>query len=377
LNRKIIVFVSVALLALFVGWFLTTHERVTKTTHSGYRGEARINRFLAATLLINEVGIEAESLDTLEPLDWLPEYGDTIFTRLSANLAVGDQRQALEDWVASGGHLVIMPSNEQIRIVDDMLLSLGFSLVDVELPTEEEDAEESDVEEMDDDYDYTVDLNLISQRLEVSHDAVESTTLTDDNGVVAARRTFGNGYVTVIVDSVIFSNRHLDELDHGRLLLDIVFGYTESDKVWLVYDASFTPFWKLIWNNAPYAVAGSLALLVIAMWAAMPVFGPSIQADPPIRRSIIEHIRAAGTFVWKQHGATNLGDSVAKAVLYRAEARHPGIGRLAPAAQAQLIARLTGLDPQVILDAILSSAEPHTREFTQHMEILQQIRKEL
>lgn len=375
MKNRIITLVSVALLALFAGWFLTTHDRVTKSIYSGYQGEARINHFLAATLLINEVGIEAESLDTLEPLEWMPGSSHTIFTRLSANLAVDDQRQALEDWVASGGHLVFMPPNEQTRMVDDMLSYFGFSLVDIDLPTDESEAD--DVEEAESEYDYSVDLDLARQRLQVFHDETESTTLSDDAGIVAARRAFGNGYLTVVVESAFFTNNELDEHDHGRLLLDIVFGYVETEKVWLVYNARFTPFWKLIWDNAPYAVAGSLALLIIAMWAAMPVFGPSIQADVPIRRSIIEHIRAAGTFVWKQHGAADLGEGAIRAVLHRAEERHPGLGRLAPKTQAQLIARLTGFDPQTILDAITHGAEPHTREFTQQMEILQQIRKEL
>jgi hypothetical protein len=372
---------SFAIFALFTGWFFLTHERVPDSSYTGYRGEARFNQFLAAEMLLNEVGIEAESEATLEPSEWLPDFDDTIVTRLSATIAVNDQRTELQDWVASGGHLILMPPEDETVLVDSFLAEFGYEISRVE-PPEAEDSGDDDADaetdtESEKDVDYILDLEYRPYRIAVLEDTVTSTTLSDDDGIVAARRAWGSGFVTIINSSYYFNNSQLNESDHARLLLDIVDGYIEPGQVWLIYDASFTPLWLLIWNNAPYAVLGAAALLFIALWAVMPIFGPTIYSDKPIRRSIIEHIRAAGTFVWKQHGANDLNESAAKAVLHEAEGLHPGISRLSNTKQAQLIARLTGLKAQTVLDAISSGGESHMREFTHHMEILHKIRKEL
>lgn len=374
---------SIAIFALFTAWFFLTHERVPDSSYTGYQGEARFNRFLAAEMLLTELGIEAESRAILEPSEWLPDYSDTILTRLSAPISVDDERVALQDWIAAGGHLIIMPPNNDTVLVENFLAEFGYEITQQSAPEEEEkdgdgenvdDGSETDDEET---FDYHLDLDYMSDRITILDDTTESTTLSDDLGIVAARRTWGSGFVTVVSSVRFFSNSRLEDEDHARLLLDVVAGYIEPGKVWFIYDASFAPLWLLIWNNAPFAVLGAAALLLIALWAAMPVFGPTIFSDKPVRRSIIEHIRAAGTFVWKQHGSKDLNDSAARAILHEAEGRHPGISRLSKTKQAQLIARLTGLDAQAVLDAISSGGESHMREFTQHMETLHKIRKEL
>ncbi|MBT8101245.1 MAG: hypothetical protein KJO82_15930 [Gammaproteobacteria bacterium] len=381
MKPSIVTIGSIAIFALFTAWFFLTHERVPDTSYTGYQGEARFNRFLAAEMLLNELGIDAESQAILEPTEWLPDYSDTILTRLSAPIAVDDERIALQDWVAAGGHLIIMPPNNETVLVDNFLAEYGYEITQRAAPEEEDnDAENSDddAESQDEEpVDYHLDLDYMWDRVAILDDTIASTTLSDDHGIVAARRTWGSGFVTVVSSVRFFSNGRLEDADHARLLLDVVAGYIEPGKVWLIYDASFAPLWQLIWNNAPFAVIGGTALLLIALWAAMPLFGPILFSDKPVRRSIIEHIRAAGTFVWKQHGSKDLNDSAARAILHEAEGRHPGISRLSKTKQAQLIARLTGLDAQAVLDAISSGGQSHMREFTQHMETLHKIRKEL
>ena len=122
----------------------------------------------------------------------------------------------------------------------------------------------------------------------------------------------------------------------------------------------------------------SLAIvLVFWLWSIMPMFGPAIRPDAPVRRSIIEHIRAAGHFVWRNHGAGALAASSAAAIMHVAESRHPGISRLSVQGQARQIARMTGLPAQAILDVLANRDEPRHREFTHNMQSLQRIRKDL
>ena len=374
MSSKLAIALLLALVAVGVAAFLLTHEKVSDTTYTGFRGEARINRFLAAELLLREVGVEADSLETLEPLDWLPDYGDTIFTRASATHAVSGPRDLLIDWTSSGGHLIILLPYQPDPLTYDLLARFDVAVVELDEPPQSLDEGESGNGEQ---FDYILDLEAAYQRLTLVNEKAFISTLSDNAGIVAARRTFGDGYVTVVAEDSFFGNRDLAQEDHARLLLDIVAGYVDPGKVWFVYDASFTPLWRLIWNNAPFAVLGLLLCLIVSMWAVMPAFGPVIMEQRSSRRSIIEHIRAAGTFVWKLRGASKLGEGAANALLHRAEAKHPGISRQSPANQAKLIARMTDLDAQSILDAISNGAQPHAREFTQHMKMLQRIRKKI
>jgi len=374
-----IVIASVAILTLGITWFFMTHERVTETQNTGYRSEARINRFFAAELLLTEVGIEADSQSYLKPTEWLPDVNDTIVTRLAPTIAVGDEQLELEDWVLSGGHLVVMPPADRTALLDVFLSRLGYQLIEIELDEDSDEAEqdEPDGDDAEETFDYNLNLRYEGFRLELLDEHEPSATLSDEKGIIAARHAWGNGYITVISSWQLFANWQLEDSDHARLLLDIVAGYIDSGKVWFIYDTRFRPLWKLIWDNAPFAVLGLAALLIFSLWTVMPMFGPKVHSEILARRSIIEHIRAAGTFVWKQHGSGELARASAAAVIHEVEPRHPGISRMAAAKQAQLIARLTGLRESSVLEAISSVEELPMREFTQHMETLQKIRKEL
>jgi hypothetical protein len=73
---------AVLLIAGYLAWFYTSHEREEYEIVTGYRGEARYNQFLAADRLLNELGIEAESRESFLPSEWLPPASDTIVMSL-------------------------------------------------------------------------------------------------------------------------------------------------------------------------------------------------------------------------------------------------------------------------------------------------------
>jgi hypothetical protein len=374
---------TIALLVLlattiFAAWFFTTHEKRLRHEFTGYRGEARVNDYLAADMLLNELDIEADSRASLIPSEWLPEYGDTIVTRLSTNIAIGAERDLLTAWVADGGHLVLLPPENESRIVDEFLQSLGFRLVthdEDEVDEGGEDESENDGDE--DDYEYLVDLDDTWYRIEMADESTLGARLSDELGAVAARRTWVSGYVTVLASANYFTNYSLDQSSHARLLLDAVAGYVEPGKVWFIYDAAFPALWQVIWDNAPFIVIGLMIVLITWLWSIMPTFGPAIRPDRAVRRSILEHVRAAGHFSWRNQGVRALASSSAAAVMHEAETRHPGIGRLPTQDQARQIAKLTGLTAQEILDVLIDQETPRHREFTHNMQALQQIRKRL
>jgi hypothetical protein len=379
-RRSTVALLAVLGCALVAAWFFSTHERVVRLEHTGYRGESRVNEFLAAEMLLAEFGIEADSLSSLTPSDWLPEATDTIVARLAPSFAIGEEGALLRQWVDSGGHLILLPPRDASRVTDAFLDDYGLRIVEVDVAEDEErDADGDGGDDADDEtYEYLVDLDNTRYRLEFDAADVQNVTLGDDKGAVALRRVAGEGYITVIANALYFSNAYIGMSDHARLMLDAVAGYIDPGGVWFVYDAAFPSLLQLIWDNAPYIVISLAVLLGVWLWSVMPMFGPVIRQEPSARRSIIEHVRAAGHFAWRNDGAGLLARSSAAALIHEAEARHPGIARLSPQKQAVQIAKLTGLSAQSALDVISQPDRArHQREFTHDMQTLHRMRKEL
>lgn len=75
-------------------------EEVEKVT--GYRGKARVNPFLAAERVLDELGHDAERKLHLSKM---PDYDAVMFLSAEGGLSEGRTKQVL-DWVEGGGHLI-------------------------------------------------------------------------------------------------------------------------------------------------------------------------------------------------------------------------------------------------------------------------------
>ena len=361
----------------FIAWFLHTHYKASDEQYVGYQGEARYNPFLAAELFLQEADIEADSISSLTPTDWLPDYSDTILTRASESIALGDENLQLIEWVSEGGHLILLPPQETSTTVEQFLMGFGASLVEASADDESSQDEAAIEDAPEEQFDYYLDLSSSYERIALQQPDSYSATLSDDAGYIAVRRSWGNGYITLIADDNFFLNSTLADYDHARLLLDVAAGYVEPGKVWFVLDAAFPGLWQLLWKNAFYLVIASACAIVLWLWSVIPRFGPAINPQPTDRRSILEHVGAAGHFAWRHHGTVTLANSSIEALIHDAEAKHPGISRLPPNAQAIQLANLSGIPAQRILDVLMNRSESRHREFTHNIQDLQKVRNRL
>lgn len=378
LRQSTIVLLLILAGVLFSAWFFSSHDKVAREQYVGYSGEARFNEFFAAEKLLVELGLEADSRSDLTPSEWLPPYEDTIVVHVAEPLAVGDNLSLLLSWVSSGGHLVLLPPRRESEFADSLLAYFGFSLEEVGIDIEDE----SDIEGDDDtaeqeDYDYFLALSSTFYRINASDEGALSATVSDEKGNVLARRSWEDGFVTVVASPWYFSNGEISGSDHARLLLDVVAGYVTPGKTWFIYNSAFPSLWEVIWTTAPFVVIGLAACLLLWLWSRAPTFGPAEAPESMARRSILEHVRAAGHFAWRHHNAAELVASSTAAIMHEAEFRHPGISRLAVDAQARQIAKMTGLDVESVFDALHNQDHTSHREFTRLMKTLQRIRKNL
>ena len=365
--------IVLAAIAVLVGAWYATHEEVERERYVGFRGEARINDYFAAELLIRELGFEAESRPTLTPSEWMPDPTDTMILQLSEAISIGDERNAVLDWVHAGGHMILLPPGDSSDTIDSFLAEFSLELIELYYS---DDDEPTEVAEDDTEYanEYAIEPVWGMQDIAWTGNA---DVIRNDNLVFAARRTFGDGYVTLLTESTPFTNQYLEEGDNARLFADIVVGELESGKVWITFEATFSPLWQIIWRSAPFVVATSALFLLLWIWHAMPAFGPKQVVESASRRSIIEHIRASGIFTWRKHGGAHLMESSTQALVHEAAAKHPGLSKRSTEEQARVIAKITGMSAQKVMDALHGHPDPKHREFTNSMQKLQSIRKEL
>jgi len=383
-RQTTIVLLLILAAAMFALWFLNTHEKVSRDIYVGYHGEARVNDHLAAEMLLQELGVAADSKSTLTPTEWLPDTVDSIIVRLSPSIAIGAERAALLSWVSAGGSLILLPPYQEVADTSEFLASLGFMLAKIDY----DDSEDGDeTKNTDDDThadessaprdEYRILKYSQRNRISTTEEAVGVQVIAAADSVIVARSEWGEGLITLFSSDSYFSNGSLNYADHARLLADVVAGEYVPGKVWFIYETTFSSLWELTWRAAPYFILGVAMSFGLWLWAVMPAFGPRVNLIEVPRRSIIEHVQAAGIFLWRHDGSNELAQSAAQLLLHDAETRHPGLGRLSMQQQAEAIARMTGMSPQAVLDVLNGSPGKRQREFVDDMKSVQTIRKEL
>lgn len=366
--------------SLFAAWFFATHEKVEVEEWVGYRGDARVNPWFAAELLVRELGHASESKPELTPGEWLPPETDTLIVQLTPSIGTGPELYMLLNWAGEGGHLVLLGPDYVTDEGEDILWQHGVGLRITRSELHEKLAAQDEAR----DYfaaelegDYALGVYPYDARLEVMSEEQDFDVIRHGGEIVVARQGWGDGFVSVVANASRLSNDLLKNDDNARLFADVVMGDIEPGKVWLIFRTRLTPLWRLIWQAAPHLVISAALIGLLLLWAALPSFGPRIVASTDERRSILEHIHASGLFVWRHAGRSSLRESSTEALLREADARHPGLSRLERTKQAEAIARITGQGAQWVLDVLAGSEEKGQRGFTQDIQRIQEIRKEL
>lgn len=389
-----VVWLMIILVAVSIGaWFFNTFERFERQDFTGYQGEARINRFLAAELLLAEAGYETESVSSVDATDWLPPTSDTLVLKLSPQYELPEPLLALQDWVAGGGHLVVFPADTEVIGTGSLLGWAGLDLIEVDeasvLVVDDDDppaADETDAN-LDDNgktnvknviksgAEYDLPVYGIDRRFTLLETG--SATVSDASGVLAVRTSRGDGYVTAVLSDRWFTNDFVLADPNTRFALNTLAGDIEPGKLWFVFENAFPGLFTRLWLAFPGAVLAAVLLGLVWIWSVMPRFGPPLAAAGAEPRPITEHIQAAGLFSWRQDRGSALLNGAIDALIEDFERRHPGLRGLEPSEQVRRIARMTGLSQGDIATALEGVDVLTPRKFMHHMQLLQRVRKEL
>lgn len=363
------VLVPVVLVAVFTAlalWVGSHLERVDEEIDLGYRGEAARNPHLAAGRFLRRMGVEAVELPAHR---WIerPPPGPALLWLASPRHGVSGRRlEGLLAWVAEGNRLLV--AGRRGDQGDPLLAALGVSVQTLGRGTGGDPVTV-----------YTPRRDLAVRfgpgvRFRADVPGAEALA-ADDHGVAVLTLTHGAGRVTLLASREPFTNRHLGDADHGEALLALV---AEGElPVWLVVDEAGPSLFAWLWRRLPALPVGLAALLALFLWQRIPRLGPAADLPDPARRSLLEHVTAAGWYLWRNQGRGHLLAAAREALERRAATRHPRYRELPVAERARLVARLSGTPVAGVRAALETPAHLHRDAFVAAVSQLETIRKRI
>jgi hypothetical protein len=410
----------VALIGAVVAYFLFTFERVETEVPGQTSGMARVNPYHAAELFLEEMGIPAESrfgIGELPP-------SDRVVVILTEDL---DSRHALQarlyEWVAGGGHLVVAAippqpfgtggDDEATSDADPLLSMAGLALrrsqggsatlAGPPVPGTP-DAGPSDRDRAEQAPDHFPFLSVVPNREVVSVSSPATTgprllsveldrnwTLirqadeeytapvdpySADPFLPLAYAPVAQGRVTALVDPYFMTNERIGDHDHARLLYALIAPDQAPAGAVLVVRAEADSFLGLVWRHGWMVLASLFALVLAWVWSASRRFGPTLPDPAPTRRSLLEHVEAMGTFLWRHGYHAELLASARAAVRHRLAARLGGATELEGGDLERVVSDETGIRESRIHEAFYGGQPKDKRAFTHAMIELQRLWRE-
>jgi hypothetical protein len=199
--------------------------------------------------------------------------------------------------------------------------------------------------------------------------------LRDKSGYRVVRVAVGTGTVTVVQDARIFDNSALLHGDNG-LVDAAALQLRAGRELWIAAGDGRQPVLAWIWTRAPVAPLAALALLALWLWRALPRFGPREEPAATARRSMVEQIRGTARFLW-QRSPGALHRAQRRALDETAARRIRDYARLDLNDRAEAIARQTGLERSVLLQALAVDPPPDRRSLPRQLALLEIARRSL
>lgn len=357
-----------ALVGLGAAWFFLNFEQVAVRERVGMSGEARRNPYLALERLSERMGLPARALRSPAELADLPPRGVLLLPRARIELARRERDRLLE-WVARGGAIVV--EAEPPSVPDPLLDALGVQRIRpgklppgaVRLIAPDAGAERLRV------------AMPVAQLLRAPR-AEYAAGL--DEGALLLRIAYEHGRVTVLADSAPLRNDAIGGHDHAELGWRLARGAGDAT-AFLVFDRP-QRLSLALWlrANAAHALAAAALFVALWLWRIAPRFGP-IAPDPErARRSLLDHLRASGRFLWAAGQGARLAEAAREAALRRVQRAQPDLAALsAPERRSRLAGAfgLAGEDARRVLEA--QPARMTVQDFVRSVRVYQAIHERL
>jgi hypothetical protein len=155
----------------------------------------------------------------------------------------------------------------------------------------------------------------------------------------------GKGRVTVLSNFDAMVGKTLSEADNAEFIWHLVSdGKAEKPSVALALIDQRAGLFSWLTNNAWMVLISALALFAIWLWRVLPRFGPLRPLLGVDRRSLREHLDAAGRFLAKHEEWQELVTPARTRTLQRLQRAHPKLAAMLPHMQSGYLATALGAD---------------------------------
>jgi hypothetical protein len=186
----------------------------------------------------------------------------------------------------------------------------------------------------------------------------------------------GRGSLTVMPSLAPFYNSAIGQLDHAQLFWWLASQHNARPEVWLVRDLELRSLPGWLAQNAMSVLIALGSFIVLALWHAVPRFGPLLSGAEPERRSLVEHLAATGRFFADNRQLPKLLIALRQDCMDLIGARMPEARLLDRAARIQLAARSVGLRERDLAAAFDTPGDT-PRNFTGSVRLLAHLRTRL
>ena len=420
-NQTLTAVVVVALSAASAGLFFSCFERGSVSLYRGASPEAQRNPYLAWERLLAGMGHEVRVVESPADLDGdLPPVEGTLFYP-AQRLSLGKERsERLLRWVAAGGHLWVVTWtiwDDEDRRSDPILDPLDvrqFMFADPAdalfggAPGEDEVIDPDLGEELGDEPEAweavvppdgmasawpnvlwdEVDIRFGGggRKLEVFFDRnywLEAPDvdivlqLAGETGAHLVRVKHGNGIVTAVTDDYLLRNDGIGQADHAEVALRLLRRGEGPGVVWMLPVENWPGLLQLLGEYGWALLSAGGIWLLAWVWRSGRRFGPLIPEEPPVRRSLLEHVEATGRLLGRGRRDV-LVEAAREAVFDELRARRPGWMRLPPAELDERLAHSAAVPGEEIARALRGHAAASGRAaFTRAIATLERIRHTL
>ena len=282
-------------------WFYNNFAWVEEEKEVGFQGIAKTNKLLAAEFFLRKMGIPVRQVNGLVAFRDLPSPEHTLLIATQRETLNKELSQKLLTWVRSGGHLIVearflaaeteqddedkdnTSKNTKPSSVNDPLLEelFVFSI------TSKGDEDSKDIPVKFSLPDNSILVNFPYQHiLQSAPDTPPPVWLVEDElGTYLMQFSLGQGLLTVLSSTVMFSNDEIAKHEHARFLHYLTQQQEHNAGVWLIRADDMPALWEWLWDNAGYTMLCLSILFLLWLWRAPLRFGPQLNDRQTERRS--------------------------------------------------------------------------------------------
>jgi hypothetical protein len=371
-----------------LGWYVARNlERSDARVWVGYHGEAETNGYLAASRLLTRLGRETHPVRGIPLAKAMGKTDALILPNRRLRLTPG-QVKDLKAWVEGGGLLVaegtFAENADSARVSDPLFQAFGARMVQsgLEAPAYKPGEAYKGFAKRLKDFEEAhgvVEVNLNGAVCRVDLGAYNRIESAQEGAILGADGKFFfdqpcDGTVLLFTSLDALGNGQIAAHDHADFAATLVSRRPAGAKVWIVYQEEPPSLAAWLRVHAWMVLIALALLILLGLWRGLRRLGPPLP-DPVLdRRSLLEHLAAAGRFQWSVRGGEALLAASQAALKERLWRAHPALAALPPEALIAALAERSGLPEMRVFKALRYGRHADARDFTEAIQTLELLR---